>query len=121
MHLSSFTLLLAVNVLLLLVGIFIEPLPGVMIMVPILAPLADAAGIAPLQFAIVVIVNLTLGMITPPVGSLLFVTSAVSGVKMGPMVREAYPMFAALLLVLALLTYVPGFSTWLPELLGYKN
>jgi TRAP-type C4-dicarboxylate transport system permease large subunit len=114
-------LLLAINVLLLLVGIFIEPLPGVMIMVPILAPLADAAGLNPLHFAIVVIVNLTLGMITPPVGGLLFVTSIVSGVKMGPMVREARPMLFALLVVLGLLTYVPGLSTWLPALLGYRH
>ena len=121
LQLSQVTLLIAINILLLLVGIFVEPLPGVMIMVPILAPLADAAGIAPLQFAIVVIVNLTLGMITPPVGGLLFVTSIVSGVPMGPMVREARPMLVALLIVLALLTFVPGLSTWLPGLLGYRN
>lgn len=121
LQLSPALLLLAVNVLLLLVGIFIEPLPGVMIMVPILGPLADAAGLNPLHFAIVVIVNLTLGMITPPVGGLLFVTSIVSGVKMGPMVREARPMLAALIAVLALLTYVPALSTWLPGLLGYRH
>jgi tripartite ATP-independent transporter DctM subunit len=121
MELSPFTLLLAINVLLLLVGIFIEPLPGVMIMVPILAPLADAAGLDPLHFAIVVIFNLTLGMVTPPVGGLLFVTSVVSGVRMGPMMREAKPMLAALLLVLLVLTYVPAISTWLPNVLGYRN
>jgi tripartite ATP-independent transporter DctM subunit len=120
-ELSPAALLVAINVLLLVVGIFIEPLPGVMIMVPILAPLADAAGLNPLHFAIVVIVNLTLGMITPPVGGLLFVTSIVSGVKMGPMVREARPMLIALLIVLALLTFVPALSTWLPGLLGYRN
>ena len=121
MQLSPTMLLLAINVLLLVVGIFIEPLPGVMIMVPILAPLADAAGLNPLHFAIVVIVNLTLGMITPPVGGLLFVTSIVSGVPMGPMVREARPMLVALLIVLALLTFFPVLSTWLPALLGYRN
>lgn len=121
LQLSPAMLLLAINVLLLLVGIFIEPLPGVMIMVPILAPLADAAGLNPLHFAIVVIVNLTLGMITPPVGGLLFVTSIVSGVPMGAMVREARPMLAALIVVLALLTWFPALSTWLPGLLGYRN
>jgi tripartite ATP-independent transporter DctM subunit len=121
LQLSPLVLLLAINVLLLLVGIFIEPLPAVMIMVPILTPLADAAGLNPLHFAIVVIVNLTLGMITPPVGGVLFVTSIVSGVPMGPMVREGKPMLIALLIVLALLTYVPAFSTWLPGLLGYRN
>ncbi len=121
MKLSPTELLIAINVLLLLVGIFIEPLPGVMIMVPILAPLADAAGFHPLHFAIVVIVNLTLGMVTPPVGGLLFVTSVVSGVKMGPMVREMRPMLLALLIVLMLLTFIPSISTWLPGVLGYRN
>jgi TRAP-type transport system large permease protein len=121
LQLSPAMLLLAINVLLLLVGIFIEPLPGVMIMVPILGPLADAAGLNPLHFAIVVIVNLTLGMVTPPVGGLLFVTSIVSGVKMGPMVKEMRPMLIALLAVLLLLTYVPALSTWLPGVLGYRN
>lgn len=121
LQLSPAMLLLAINVLLLVVGIFIEPLPGVMIMVPILGPLADAAGLDPLHFAIVVIVNLTLGMVTPPVGGLLFVTSIVSGVKMGPMVKEMKPMLLALLAVLLLLTYVPALSTWLPGLLGYRN
>jgi tripartite ATP-independent transporter DctM subunit len=121
MSLSPIELLIAINVLLLLVGIFIEPLPGVMIMVPILAPLADAAGLNPLHFAIVVIVNLTLGMVTPPVGGLLFVTSAVSGVRMGPMVREMVPMLVALFTVLMLLTFVPLFSTWLPGVLGYQH
>ncbi len=121
MNLGPVELLVAINVLLLLVGIFIEPLPGVMIMVPILAPLAEAAGFHPLHFAIVVIVNLTLGMVTPPVGGLLFVTSVVSGVKMGPMVREMRPMLLALFIVLMLLTFVPSISTWLPGLLGYRN
>ena len=118
---SPFALLLIINVFLLLAGIFIEPLPGVMILVPILAPLALAAGIDPLQFAIVVIVNLTLGMITPPVGALLFITSIVSGVPMGKMTRELAPMLGAELVVLFLLTLVPGFSTWLPAVFGYTR
>ena len=120
-HLSPIALLLLINVLLLIAGIFIEPLPGVMIFVPILAPLALAAGIHPLHFALVVIVNLTLGMITPPVGALLFVTSIVSGVSMGKMTRELVPMFAALLAVLLLLTFVPALSTWLPGAFGYSR
>jgi tripartite ATP-independent transporter DctM subunit len=120
-QLSPFALLLIINVFLLLAGIFIEPLPGVMILVPILAPLALAAGIDPLQFAIVVIVNLTLGMITPPVGALLFITSIASGVPMGKMTRELAPMLGAELVVLFLLTLVPGFSTWLPAVFGYTR
>jgi len=108
-------------VFLLLAGIFVEPLPGVMIFVPILAPLALAAGIHPLHFAMVVILNLTLGMITPPVGALLFVTSIVSGVSVGKMTRELVPMFGAQLCVLLMLTLFPGISTWLPGLFGYSK
>jgi len=121
LELSPLALFLFINVFLLLAGICIEPLPGIMILVPILAPLAEAAGIHPLHFAIVVILNLTLGMITPPVGGLLFVTSIVSGVTMGKMTRELVPMFGAQLAVLLLLTLVPGFSTWLPGFFGYKH
>jgi tripartite ATP-independent transporter DctM subunit len=120
-HLGPVALLLLINVFLLLAGIFIEPLPGVMIFVPILAPLALAAGIHPLHFAIVVIVNLTLGMITPPVGALLFVTSIVSGVPMGKMTRDLMPMLGAQVGVLLLLSLVPQFSTWLPGVFGYAR
>ncbi len=121
LQLSPLELFLLLNVFLLLGGIFIEPLPGVMIFVPILAPMALAAGIDPLQFAIVVIINLTLGMITPPVGALLFITTVVSGVPMGKMVREMIPMFAAQLVVLLLLTLFPVLVTWLPGLFGYTR
>jgi tripartite ATP-independent transporter DctM subunit len=120
-QLGKVELLLLINLFLLLAGIFIEPLPGVMIFVPVLAPLALGAGVDPLQFAIVVLVNLTLGMITPPVGALLFVTSIVSGVTMGRMTRELLPMLGAQIVVLLLLTLVPGFSTWLPGLFGYAR
>lgn len=120
-RLSPLELLLLINLFLLLAGIFIEPLPGVMILVPILAPLALAAGIHPLHFAIVVILNLTLGMVTPPVGALLFITSIVSGVPVGRMVRELVPMFAAQVGVLLALTLFPALVTWLPGALGYAR
>lgn len=121
MGLSPLAFLLAVNIFLLIFGIFMEPLPGVMILVPILAPLATTMGVDPLHFAIVVIVNLTLGMITPPVGGLLFVTQIVSGVPMGRIVRELWPFLGAQVVVLLLLTFVPALSTWLPNALGYTH
>ena len=121
LQLGKVELLLLINLFLLLAGIFIEPLPGVMIFVPVLAPIALSLGIDPLQFAIVVIVNLTLGMITPPVGALLFVTTIVSGVTMGKLSRELLPMLGAQLVVLLLLTLVPGFSNWLPHAFGYTK
>jgi tripartite ATP-independent transporter DctM subunit len=119
LNLSPLAFLFAVNVFLLLFGIFMEPLPGIMILVPILAPVADAMGINSIQFAMIVILNLTLGMITPPVGGLLFVTSVVSKVPMNAMVRELWPLLAAEIVVLGLLTLVPSFSTWLPNAFGY--
>jgi len=120
LKLSPIAFLLAVNVLLLAFGIFIEPLPGIVVLVPILAPIAHALGIADLQFAIVVIVNLTMGMITPPVGGLLFVTSVVAKVPLTRLVRELWPFLWAQIAVLILLSFVPELSTWLPAVFGYR-
>jgi C4-dicarboxylate transporter, DctM subunit len=116
--LGPIALLLLVNVFLLVFGIFIEPLPGVMVLVPILAPVAHAAGIDPIHFAMVVIYNLTLGMITPPVGGLLFVTSAVTRVPLPQLSRELGPFMLAHIAVLLLITMVPTLSTWLPAISG---
>jgi tripartite ATP-independent transporter DctM subunit len=118
--LSPWTFLLVVNVFLLLFGIFIEPLPGVMVLVPILAPVAAAIGIDPIHFAMIVIYNLTIGMITPPVGGLLFVTVNVSKVPLTALTRELKPFLVAHCVVLAVLTFVPALSTWLPRALGFK-
>jgi tripartite ATP-independent transporter DctM subunit len=118
--LSPLSFLFAVNILLLAFGIFIEPLPGILVLVPILAPVAATLGIDPLHFAIVVIVNLTLGMITPPVGSLLFVTGLVARVRMADLNRELWPMLGLQLLVLALITLFPQISLTLPQMLGSR-
>jgi C4-dicarboxylate transporter, DctM subunit len=112
--------LIAVNVFLLIFGIFIEPLPGVMVLVPILAPVAAKLGVDPIHFAMIVIFNLTLGMITPPVGGLLFVTSNVSRVPLNDLVRELKPFLLAHGVILVMLTFIPALSTWLPSVLGFK-
>ena len=120
MQLSPWMFLIIVNVFLLLFGIFIEPLPGVMVLAPILAPVALKLGVDPVHFAMIVIFNLTLGMITPPVGGLLFVTCNVSKVPMSALVRELVPFLWAHAAVLVILTFVPALSTWLPRVLGFK-
>lgn len=120
MQLSPWMFLIVINVFLLLFGIFIEPLPGVMVLVPILAPVAAKVGIEPIHFAMVVIYNLTLGMITPPVGGLLFVTSNVSRVPLSDLTRELKPFLWAHGLVLVVLTFVPALSNWLPHAMGFK-
>jgi C4-dicarboxylate transporter, DctM subunit len=120
MQLPPLAFLFAVNVLLLVFGIFIEPLPGIVVLVPILAPIAHALHIDDLQFGIVVIVNLTMGMITPPVGGLLFVTSIVARVPLARLVKELWPFLWAQLVVLALLSVFPILSSGLPNFFGYR-
>ncbi|MEZ2298252.1 TRAP transporter large permease [Variovorax sp. RCC_210] len=120
MNLSPWMFLIIVNVFLLLFGIFIEPLPGVMVLAPILAPVAMKLGVDPVHFAMIVIFNLTLGMITPPVGGLLFVTCNVSKVPMSALVKELVPFLWAHGVVLLILTFVPALSTWMPRALGFK-
>jgi len=120
MNLSTWGFLIVINIFLLIFGIFIEPLPGVMVLVPILAPVAAKLGIDPIHFAMVVIYNLTLGMITPPVGGLLFVTSNVSKVPLSELTRELKPFLWAHGAVLVLLTFVPALSNWLPHVMGFK-
>ena len=120
MQLSPLAFLFAVNVLLLVFGIFIEPLPGIVVLVPILAPIAHALGINDLQFGIIMIVNLTMGMITPPVGGLLFITSIVARVPLAGLVRELWPFLWAQLGVLVLLSLFPALSSWLPGVFGYR-
>ena len=118
-ELSPILFLLAVNLLLLIFGIFMEPLPGIMILVPILAPIANALGIDPIQFAMVVVVNLTLGMITPPVGGLLFVTCVATKTTLSELNKELPIFLLAQCVVLMLLTFVPALSVWLPHTLGF--
>lgn len=120
LDLSAWKFLIVLNVFLLLFGIFIEPLPGVMVLVPILAPVAAKIGIDPIHFAMIVIYNLTLGMITPPVGGLLFVTSNVSKVPMSDLTRELKPFLWAHGVVLIVLTFIPALSTWAPHFFGFN-
>jgi tripartite ATP-independent transporter DctM subunit len=117
--LAPIVFLLCVNVLLLAFGLFMDPLPGVIILVPILAPISLALGIDPNHFAIVVIFNLTLGLTTPPVGSLIFVVSSTVRLKPGVLIREMPPFLVALLAALLIITFVPVLSTWLPTASGF--
>ena len=120
MQLSPLAFLIAVNLFLLVFGIFIEPLPGIVVLVPILAPIAHALGISDLQFGIIVIVNLTMGMLTPPVGGLLFVTTVVARVPLAKLIGELWPFLWAQIGVLVLLSLFPSISTLLPGFFGYR-
>jgi tripartite ATP-independent transporter DctM subunit len=114
---SPWALLLLLNIVLLVLGCFMETIAIMIILVPILLPVLQSYGIDLTHFGIVLLVNLTIGQITPPVGVLLFVSSSVSGTKLGMIVGEIGPYVAVLVVVLLFLTYVPQLSLWLPLML----
>ena len=108
--------LLLINVILLVLGTFMDMAPLIMIGTPIFLPVVKALGMDPVQFGIVLIVNLGIGTITPPVGPVLFVACAVGKVSMWEATRTSGPFYAAMVVVLLLVTYIPGLSLWLPGL-----
>jgi tripartite ATP-independent transporter DctM subunit len=121
MGLSQTGFLAFVLLLLLACGLVLDTLPAVIILVPILAPLSTQFGVDPIHFAMVVILNLTIGMVTPPVGAVLFVLSVVARIPMGRLVRGVLPFLLAEMAVLLLITFVPWFSTAVPHALGYAR
>ena len=114
---NPWILLLLINVLLLLVGCLLEPLPALIIFVPALIPIGRELGLDPIHFGTVMVLNLMIGMLTPPVGFLLFVVAAIGNLRMAPLVREVLPFLFMALAVLALVTFFPPFTTWLPGLM----
>lgn len=109
--------LLLINLLLLLVGMFLETGAAITVLAPILTPVALKMGIDPIHFGIVMIVNLAVGMTTPPVGVNLFVACQVAGLRIEHIIRSMLPFYLSLLICLAIITYLPGLSLWLPQLL----
>jgi tripartite ATP-independent transporter DctM subunit len=117
---SQFAFLLLTNILLLFIGMILDQSPAMLIMVPILSPVATQLGINPLAFGLVVCINLCIGLITPPVGMTLFVTSNVAHVKLERLYKSIIPFGIAEIAVLFLITYVPQTLTFIPSLFGYK-
>ena len=109
--------LIIVNVLLFIMGQFMEPSSVVMIMVPLLLPIATALGVDPVHFGILLIVNMEIGMITPPVGLNLFVASGLTGMNLKDVIVSCLPWTLTLFVGLALVTYIPEISLWLPRLM----
>jgi tripartite ATP-independent transporter DctM subunit len=116
---SKTTFLIAVILLFLFVGLFLEGIAAMLVLVPILHPIAVSLGIDPVHFGILVIFNLMIGLITPPLGLCLFVAEGIAGVGMARMVKAILPFFLVEVLVLLVLTFVPQTVTWLPQVLGY--
>ena len=109
--------LIIVNILLFIMGQFMEPSSVVMIMVPLLLPIATALGVDPVHFGILLIVNMEIGMITPPVGLNLFVASGLTGMNLKDVIVSCLPWTLTLFVGLVLVTYIPEISLWLPRLM----
>ena len=116
---NKFIILLIINILLLVVGTFMDMTPACLIFTPIFLPVCTALGMNTIHFGIMMIFNLCIGTITPPVGTTLFVGVRVGNVKIETVFRQLLIYFAAIFIVLLLVTYIPQISLWLPGLMGY--
>ncbi len=114
---TGWQFLIVVNILLLIAGMFMEPTGIILILAPILFPIATRLGIDPVHLGIIMVVNLEIGMVTPPIGLNLFVTAGITGMSIGQVVRAALPWSLVLLAFLVVITYVPAITLFLPNLL----
>lgn len=112
---NPYLLLLIINLLLVAVGMFIEGGAALIILTPILVPIITKVGIDPVHFGIVMVLNLTIAGVTPPLGTLMFTACSISKVSVKEFVKEVLPFLAMLIAVLLLLTFVPQISLWLPS------
>lgn len=117
LSISPALVLLLLNAMLLLIGIPLEPAPALVILVPVLMPMVHSLGIDPVHFGVIMVLNLVIGLVTPPVGASIFVVSAISRVPLGPLTRAMWPFLLASIAVLLLVTYVPALSLWLPSMM----
>lgn len=115
---EPWVILLCVNIMLLALGTLMDMAPLILILTPILLPVMKTIGVDPVHFGMIMMVNLGIGLITPPVGAVLFVGSAVAKLKIEQVVKAMKPFFVILLFVLMLVTYVPQISLWLPRSMG---
>jgi tripartite ATP-independent transporter DctM subunit len=116
---NPFVILLLINMILLVVGIFMDMTPAVLIFTPIFLPIVTSMGIDPIHFGIIMVLNLSVGLCTPPVGSVLFIGCSVAGLSIDKVLKPLLPMFIAMVVVLLLVTYIPEISLWLPNTFGF--
>lgn len=113
---NPIVILLIINLILLFVGVFMDMTPAVLIFTPIFLPIVTSIGMDPVQFGIIIVLNLCIGLCTPPVGSVLFVGVGVAQTTIQKVIRPLLPMFLAMVVALFLVTYIPQLSLWLPSL-----
>jgi TRAP-type C4-dicarboxylate transport system permease large subunit len=114
-------LLFLINILLFVVGMFLDAGPAIIILGPILGPIFVSLGVDPIHFAMIMSVNLTVGLATPPMGLVLFVASTVSGERVETIAKAILPFLAVEVLVIFLITYIPAISMTIPRLTGFAN
>ncbi len=115
---NPFVILMIINLILLFVGVFMDMTPAVLIFTPIFLPVVSAQmGMDPIHFGIMMVLNLSVGLCTPPVGSVLFIGCSVANLKIETVVKPLLPLFIAMIIVLLLVTYIPELSLWLPGML----
>ena len=117
---NPYVIAILLNLILLVLGCIMDMAPIILIATPILLPIATSIGINPIQFGIMMILNCGIGLLTPPVGAVLFIGSAVGKVKMERVVKATLPFYACMIIVLLLITFVPGITMLVPNLLGMK-
>jgi tripartite ATP-independent transporter DctM subunit len=120
-ELSPFTFLLVANVIMLVLGCFLEGTTILLIIVPVLLPTAKALGVDPVHFGVVAVVNIMIGLVTPPYGLLLFMMVKIAEVSLKDLVREVMPFLGAMIVALGLITYIPSLVLFLPRLMGYQG
>jgi len=113
---NPFVILFLINIFLLIVGCFLEGLAAIILIVPILMPVVTQLGIDPVHFALIVVVNLMIGLLTPPLGLCLFVVCGISKTKLGPLFKEVIPFLTVEIVILFVITYMPWFTLTLPKL-----
>ncbi|MCY3725753.1 MAG: TRAP transporter large permease [Rhodobacteraceae bacterium] len=116
---NPLVLLFLINILLFIIGMFLDAGPAIIILGPILAPIFIEMGVHPVHFAIIMSVNLTVGLVTPPMGLVLFVASSISGVRVESLAKTILPFLAVEILVIFMITYIPPISLFIPELFGF--
>jgi len=116
---NPFMILLIINMILLFVGVFMDMTPAVLIFTPIFLPIVTAMGVDPTHFGIIMVLNLSVGLCTPPVGSVLFIGCSVAGLGIDKVIKPLLPMFVAMVIALLLVTYLPEISLWLPTKFGF--
>ena len=114
-------LLFLINILLFVVGMFLDAGPAIIILGPILGPIFISMGVHPVHFAIIMSVNLTVGLATPPMGLVLFVASSVSGERVESIARAILPFLLVEIFVIFLITYIPAISMTIPRITGFVN